>query len=555
MRDIGLTSRPPLDARHFHVVVIGGGINGVAIARECARAGRTVLILEQRDFGAGTTSRSTRIIHGGLRYLEHGDISLVRESLRERERLLRERPHLVTPLDFLLLLDPGGERSALEIRFGLWLYKLLARGAKCAPGQVDVSSLERWLDRGHRWSMFSYDDAQCEFPERLVAEWLFEAVAAGAVARNHAQVLEVRTKGGRVRGVLLRDSLSGEEATVSAECVVNAAGPWADHICRQSEIDTRQQMVGGVRGSHLVFPSFPGAPKAAVYAEALDGRPMFIVPWNGQLLVGTTEIPDDSDPSNTLPSEAETEYLFDSLVLLFPRVPLSWSDIRYSYAGVRPLPYAPHLEPAAVPRHPVLRDHADDGAAGLISIIGGKLTTAAALARACARKIGVRVPEPLRLPEPTPEYTAIDFALHKWAAQVAGSSGVGNHTALALARWHGPRAAQLAAWARADAALGRRLCPHTAHIAAEALEAAQSECAVTLGDILLRRVPVALDGTWSDECARTAASAVGEVLGWNRFQVAAQLEAFHAERREFLRPPQRVTPAEKWSSPLRKRVA
>ena len=175
--------RRPLEGERFHVIVIGGGINGVAIARECARAGRRTLLVEQHDFAAGTTSRATRIIHGGLRYLEHGEIGLVRESLLERRRLLQERPHLVHPINFLLALDQNSGRSALAIRTGLWLYRRLG-GGRLRPGSSrgDEQKLERLLDSGRRWSVFSYEDAQCEFPERLVAEWLVEATEAGAVA-------------------------------------------------------------------------------------------------------------------------------------------------------------------------------------------------------------------------------------------------------------------------------------------------------------------------------------------------------------------------------------
>jgi len=152
--------RGPLDGQHFHVAVIGGGINGVAVARECARAGKRTLLVEQNDFASGTTSRSTRIIHGGLRYLEHGELGLVRESLRERERLLRERAHLVNPLHFLLLLNDQSQRSALRVRAGLWLYQRLS-GKKSSSGtsEMELKRLERALDTGRRWSFFSYEDA------------------------------------------------------------------------------------------------------------------------------------------------------------------------------------------------------------------------------------------------------------------------------------------------------------------------------------------------------------------------------------------------------------
>src|SRR5229473_3900001 len=184
--------RAPLDGQHFHVAVIGGGINGVAVARECARAGKRTLLVEQNDFASGTTSRSTRIIHGGLRYLEHGELGLVRESLRERENLLRERSHLVHPMHFLLLLNETSQRSALKVRAGLWLYQRLAGNRpRKDSNEMELKQLERGLDAGHRWSFFNYEDAQCEFPERLVAEWLMEAVEAGAIVRNHMEALAV----------------------------------------------------------------------------------------------------------------------------------------------------------------------------------------------------------------------------------------------------------------------------------------------------------------------------------------------------------------------------
>ena len=209
-----MNSRPSLENERFHVIVIGGGINGVAIARECARAGRRTLLVEQHDFAAGTTSRSTRIIHGGLRYLEHGDIGQVRESLREREWLLQRYPHLVHPLQFLLALGEESRRSALAVRTGLWLYRRMGHAARGVDGsRTEQDKLERLLDAGKHFSVFSFDDAQCEFPERLVAEWLVEAIEAGAVARNHTEVLAVRIHNGRATGVLLRDRLTRKRRT------------------------------------------------------------------------------------------------------------------------------------------------------------------------------------------------------------------------------------------------------------------------------------------------------------------------------------------------------
>src|SRR5215813_13819197 len=170
--------RPSLDGERYDVVIIGGGINGVAIARECARARKRVLLVEQNDFGSGTTSRSTRIIHGGLRYLEHGEIALVRESLHEREKLLRERSHLVHPVHFLFLLNEQSTRSAMKVRAGLWMYQKIAGRKTADLSEIEMKRVQRALDAGHQWLLLNYEDAQCEFPERLVAEWMTEAAEA-----------------------------------------------------------------------------------------------------------------------------------------------------------------------------------------------------------------------------------------------------------------------------------------------------------------------------------------------------------------------------------------
>lgn len=521
-----------MSGERFDVVVIGGGINGVAIARECARGGKRVLILEQNDFCSGATSRSTRIIHGGLRYLAHGEFGLVRESLRERQRLRAERPHLVRPLKFLLAVGEGGNHSALAVRAGLWLYAMLGAGR---PSAVDdeLDRLERLLDAGQRWSIFHYDDAQCEFPERLVAEWLRDAIEHGAEARNHTRVLEVEIRDRRATGVRARSLLEGSDFRVNADWIINASGPWADLVCAASSIRTASPLVGGVRGSHLVLRRFPGAPEAAVYTEAVDGRPIFVVPWNGQLLVGSTEVRDDEDPGETEPSGGEIEYLFASLQQLFPGAQLSWSDVQGAFAGVRPLPYSPGDKPAAVTRRHFLHDHAGEGVRGMISVVGGKLTTAGAVARECARKIGIELPEPVLAAAPSA--LDIESALAGWSRAVAQRAGIAEASARALAEWHGAGAAEIAQAAAVDELLRAPLCEHTPHIVAEAVAAVRRECAVTLADILLRRVPVALGACWNDACSRSAARRVGDALGWSLSRIAREREAFEEERAQFLR--------------------
>jgi glycerol-3-phosphate dehydrogenase len=520
----------------FDVLVIGGGINGVAIARECAKKRRRVLLIEQHDFASGTTSRSTRIIHGGLRYLELGEIGLVRESLHERENLLQNSPHLVRPLEFLLAL-PGKSRSfmhsALAVRTGLWLYQRWAGGRRAGRG--DVAAFERQLDAGHSWAVYSYEDAQCEFPERLVAEWLVESIAAGALVRNHTQVLEVTRTAGRATGARLRDRISGQEYTVSAKWVVNAAGPWVDSVLGASHISTNR-LIGGIRGTHLVLPKYPGAVEQPVYAEAPDGRQFFVIPWNHQILVGTTEVADSGQPDNPQPAPDEIDYLFSGFQRLFPRTGLSKAYIRYSFAGIRPLPYAPGKKYSAVTRRHILHDHREDGAAGLISVIGGKLTTAASLAREVARKLGIDVHEPVNVFAAPAVEEDLQATVRQWSKLVAGKAHIREECAKGIAEWHGRHALAVAHAASLDERLREPICSHSCHLVSEATEAVAHECAITLGDILLRRVPVALGGCWSEACSQEAAAKIGAALGWEQSRINHELARFEEERQTFLHP-------------------
>ena len=528
-------NRQPLTGQHFQVAVIGGGIMGVAIARECARAGKRTLLVEQHDFAGGTTSRSTRIL-SGLRPLERGDIAFARETLREKEQLLRERPHLTRPAHFLLALSEAGSRSAMSARMALWLYRRMAGVKANAAGfEMERKKLERALDAGQHWSIFNYEDAQCEFPERLVAEWLGEALAAGAVARNHTQVLAVDLAHGRARGLMLRDWTRNVEEKIEATWIINATGPWADRTCQRSSIRTHHPMVSGVRGSHIVVSMFPGAPNTAVYTEGIDGQPLHVIPWNEQILVGSTSVADASDPGKVYPSLDEIEYLLRSLTKLFPKARTSQSDIRHAFAGIRALPRDAHGDADVTGRQHELHDHEEDNVARMISVIGGNLATAASVARDCARKIGIRVPETKTLG--TADGDKLMSLLDHWVVDIAKAGNLSEESARAVVEWHGRRSQDIARMALSSVELRTPICPHSQHIVAEAVHAYVNECAVTLGDVLLRRVPVALGACWSETCSREATLRIGAVLGWNDEATGANLEALEMERAAFLRKP------------------
>ncbi|HVP00490.1 MAG TPA: FAD-dependent oxidoreductase, partial [Bryobacteraceae bacterium] len=401
--------------------------------------------------------------------------------------------------------------------------------------EMEMTRVQRALDAGHQWLMLNFEDAQCEFPERLTAEWMLEAASAGAVVRNHSEVLAVDIVQGRARGVLFRDRVTGKDQRVDAGWVINCAGPWVDRICQRSTVRTKKPLIGGVRGSHIVLPRFSGAPTAALYTEAPDGRPVFVLPWNDQILVGTTEVPDTTDPGRTAPSAEEIEYLLKLVTGLFPRAKLSAHDIRYAFAGIRPLASTPGDKPSAVTRRHFLHDHSDEGAARMISVIGGKLTTAASLARQCARKIGINVEEPKAVV--VGPGTALDPLLDQEVIDIARAGSISEETARGMMEWHGQHATEIARMALVSADLRAPICPHTSHIVAEVVEAYRNEYAVTLADALLRRVPVALGPCWSESCSREAALRIGAVMGWKEQEFGAQLEQFETERAAFLKRP------------------
>ncbi len=334
------------DSDRFDLILIGAGINGAGIARDATLRGLRVLVLDKGDVAGGTTSWSTRLIHGGLRYLEHREIGLVRESLRERERLLRIAPHLVRPLPLLLPIYRGDKRGRLLIRAGMVAYDVLSRG-KSLPGH---RMLDRAAALGRAPGLAEsgllgaalYHDAQVEYAERLALENALDARAHGAEIRTYHHVSEILREDGRVTGVAGNDVLTGEPFRYAAPVVVNVAGPWVDEVLAGSNLGQRSRLIGGSKGSHIVVDPFPGAPRDALYAEARqDGRPFFIIPWNDLYLIGTTDTRYDGDLDKVMAEEWEIDLLLAETNRVIPTAKLTRECVRYTYAGVRPLPYAP----------------------------------------------------------------------------------------------------------------------------------------------------------------------------------------------------------------------
>ena len=369
----------------FDVLVIGGGITGIGIALDAAARGLSVALAEKDDFAAGTSGRSSRLVHGGLRYLEHGEFGLVRESLRERGILFRLAPHLVRPIPMYML--AGDLRHRATYRAGLTAYELLAAGRNIGYHRsVSARQLRSAVpglgapSRGFRYFECQVDDA------RLTIEVARTAAAFGALLANHARVTELLGDG-RVTGAVVADELTGQRFEVRARAVVNAAGVWADQVTRLAGAGLAGAGLAGgggrltpSKGVHLVFA--PGAVRttAALVApsEAGDGRYIFIVPWEDRVYAGTTDTPHAGDLDHPAVDAADRDYLLAAVARNFPGV--TERDVVASWAGLRPL-LNQDEELGDARTSDLSRNHAVfTHPFGLITITGGKLTTYRAMA-------------------------------------------------------------------------------------------------------------------------------------------------------------------------------
>ena len=514
--------------REFDIVVIGGGVNGAGIARDAAMRGLSVLLLESNDFGSGTTSWSSRLIHGGLRYLEHGELSLVYESLHERRRLRQIAPHLVDPIAINIPVYRNSKRGMWILRIGMSAYDLLSFGKRlprhCMLDREEFLRDSPGVNPQHLLGGARYYDAQIAFAERLVIENIVAAGKAGADLRNYSPVTGITIRRKRVESVQFADRATGNVASARARVVVNAAGPWVDRVLATADVPM-QRLMGGTKGSHIVVGRFDGAPGDAFYVEAAaDGRPIFIIPWNGQFLIGTTDIRYDDDPAAATASRAEIDYLLDETNRVFPRAKLVTADIHFSYAGVRPLPRRSKGPESAITRRHIIKLH-NRNAKGLLSVIGGKLTTYRHLAEQvtdhAVRLLGVKTPACRTSTEPLPGAPRREGIGDRLAA-FTPLSDEGRHR---LTRIYGGRALQIVELAAQKPSLAVLLDDKRTLPAAEIVFNIRHEYARNLVDILHRRTMLGL----SPDLGRPHAAAVARVaaveLDWDEQEIARQLGA------------------------------
>lgn len=489
-----MTRLASAQAQIFDVAIVGGGIVGCGVARDAARRGLRVVLFEQHDFGSGTTAASTRIVHGGLRYLETADFRLVRMDLRERETLLRIAPHLVRPFAFTIPFHDVGAWQRLRLRAGLALYDALAFG----------SSLPR--HRAGR-SQAVYYDARLDSPERLCIENLTDAAAHGALAFNYAEVTCVVHDGPAVVGVRVRDSLTGDEAEVRARTTINAAGPWFDRVARLVTAPARGR-VRMTKGIHLVYP--PLTDHALVLFSQLDGRLMFAIPRQGSTWLGTTDTDYLGDPAEARATLEDVEYVIDSLRNAFPR--LTVDEVLFTTAGVRAL-VMQKGSTSSVSRMHKVTDEAAGGIPGLVSIKGGKITAYRAIAEEAtdvvARRLGNRQ-RSTTATEPLP------------GGRGGRRTGASSH----LYDLYGSRASEIEQLAVAQPELARPLSPKYPDSAAQVVFAVRHEYCLTVSDFLRRRslLGAAADQGW--DAAPAVAAVMGGELGWSSERQKKEMEAY-----------------------------
>jgi len=518
---------------NFDLIVIGGGINGVGITREAALHGYRVLLIEQDDICSGVSAWSGRLAHGGLRYLEHYDFALVRESLLERERLIKNAPHLAKPVPWIMPVYKHNKRGRLIVRAGMTLFDILSFD-KTSPTHrywnrkktvAKVPGIETLGLKG----AFHYWDGQIELAERLCIENCLDALKHGAVIKTHARVETPIMEGDTLRGVTYHDTSTGEEHTAYAPVIYNVAGPWIDRVFMETRgIQKQPRLNGGTKGSHLIVNPFPGAPKEVVYYETRrDGRLILLVPWLGKYMIGTTDIRWEEDPNDARCDIGELEYLIGEVNALIPEAKLTANDVLYTYSGVRPLPYEPEKNESAVTRTHILYDHTKNGINGLVTVVGGKLVTARQLSEDAVvdlnkrfKRVGNKKATRNRK-LPGGHFKSIDQLIAELIKLSAPQV-----VAQRLANIYGSRAHDIWEMVNQNPSATKLIEAHIGVTRAEVEFVITEEFPRTLTDLMARRLVMAFEAGHGLNVVEEIAAIMAEKLGWSTTEISDQIAGY-----------------------------
>ena len=518
---------------NYDVIVIGGGINGAGVARDAALRGLKTILVEKNDFASGSSSWSSRLIHGGLRYLESFEFPLVRESLKEREVLLRNAPHLVNPIQLTIPVYRDRSRPYWKIWAGMILYDVFSFD-KTLPvhrmlPEKKFQQIFRSLDKENLAGGAQYYDGQVTFAERLCLENVISAQNAGATVLNYVEVTELPISNARITDVVCKDKLTGESFTISGSqdaVIINTAGPWIDHVCKRGSKAGQKFTIGdakkngGTKGSHIVVDPFPGAPDSSLYVEAKsDGRPFFILSWLDKYLIGTTDIPYKDDIENIKADNEEIDYLLQETNNIIPTANLKRDDVKFTYSGVRPLPNSEGKKPGSITRKHIIFDHKKEGVNNLFTLIGGKLTTYRNVGEEMVDAILKRMkrsPMPCRtdsLPLPGCILKS-DPRIQKAITEYSPSLSV--KTIDRLFTIYGAKAIEVLALTRDNLELCQSLSPDLPDIKAQIVYAVETELAETIVDILRRRTTLFINGNYGMDLLPVVSQTLQKYCGWTQ---------------------------------------
>ncbi len=509
----------------FDLIVIGGGIVGTGIARDAALRGIKTLLVDKEDYAYGTTSTSSRLIHGGFRYLRQLEFGLVRQDMREREILLHIAPHLVHPLPFLMPITSLMDRVIMAL--GMRLYDILSYD-KSLPAYHYYSKkktleLEPGLAVDKLRGSYRFYDCQIPFAERLCLENALSATGQGAVVLNHTECTEILHEGNAVAGILVKDTLTGHSYSVPAKIIVNAAGPWMDIVHGKLKTGSSPRM-RRTKGIHLVTHSV--SQNAHVLFSHSDGRLFFVIPWEGYSLIGTTDT-DFSDDSDTVSADiSDVDYLLREVGRAFPG--LKKDDVYYTFAGLRALAGSPDGSASNVTRGHRLIDHEKtDGLIGAMSVVGGKLTGYRAVAEetvdAVSRKLNISKP---CVTATTPLPGAPSLSSEEQAS-LSKENGLPLETISHLHDLYGSRLSEVIEFTGRDPRGKRQICSHSRDIIAQIWHAVETEQARTPADFLLRRSFTGMASCLGLDAVETVADEMGKLLGWNASEQRKQLNAYN----------------------------
>jgi glycerol-3-phosphate dehydrogenase len=513
-----------LAGERFDVVVIGGGIIGAGIARDAALRGLRVALFEKDDFGGGTTAGSTRLIHGGLRYLEMLDFGLVRMDLRERETLLRIAPHLVKPLEFIMPFYGSSLFYRCKMKLGMTLYdclsydKSLPRHRFLTP--AELNQMEPNLCRQDLQGALVYFDAQANSPERMCLENIIDAREHGAQTLNYTEVTGALCTGDVIQGVRVRDLLSDDptEVNIQSRAVVNASGAWFDRVAGKLTEPGSATQIRTTKGVHIACP--PVTKRAVVVFSRVDGRLMFVIPWLGHSWIGTTETEFADDPATAQATSADVDYVLRSVTEYFPT--LDTTQIYFSNAGVRALVKEKGSKSSVSRRHRIA-DGANSGVGNLVSVLGGKITGYRAIAEEAVDAVCAKLK--VNAPCVTAK-TALPGARGDVKPADVSGAGLKSETVAHLFELYGSRATEVMQLAASGEHLREPLSPHAADVAAQVVFAARTEQCARLVDFMLRRTLLGFSQDQGQRAVARAAAMLAEELAWSPERAIAEISLY-----------------------------